>query len=208
MNKLTSYTHIKNGSMVYDKNFKAQFDEFKKANEDRQIAVTYELDDTPEHAQYKYYFGHLLPDLADAMGVDKHYCHIFCKRDKLLIPVTDYNQIKKKHLSTGIFMISQRELADLPDYLPYSMIRGALIVYNELDGEKVLTGYIPSVSMKSFNYSEMDAYIKAVEKIFTRDLQGTFKDHSTAMDLRQRAFGTVQEASDEERFENQIEWPV
>jgi len=179
MKKLEIQTKIKN----YAIDFGTKFESFKSKNEGREISVTMEVADTAQHFQYRYYHGFLLPDLADAYGVDVHYCHILCKREKLFIPVNSYDEIKKRHLANGVFMISRDDLMALPEWLPYSLIKGALIVH----ADNEIVGYCPSTSKKCFTKEEMAAYIESVEQMFTRDVQGSFKNHDEAMLMRNKA---------------------
>ena len=150
-------TQIRKGKI--DPHSSEKIQQYLNKNDGHEIEITVEVLDSPGHKLYRKYWGELLPDFADKYGDNKYKCHIMCKRDFLYKEITDIDMIPKKHLKNGCFMISYQDLMSLPDSIPYSIVKGSLIVHRY----NTIVGYCQSTSKGCITLEDIEKYIKQVE---------------------------------------------
>jgi hypothetical protein len=180
---------IQNDKIIYmDEGWHGAVQDFKQKNEGANIEVYFENVNSAHHYSYKYYWGYLLPDISFALGeLDINRIHFELKRDFLYKEISNIDDIPKRYLKKGVFQISYRNLFSGILRVPFSMINGTLIVFENEN----ITGYVPSISMKTFKQDEMREFIWQVEHRLFVDLEGQLgsenRDQKTAIDLRGKA---------------------
>lgn len=165
MEALTFNGIIQEGRFVFaDPSYEIKVKQFKQQHEREKVELTFEVVDTPEHFQFKYLWGFLYPDVAEAMGErDFQYVHFECKKRFLMRPVEDWKEIPSKHRSR------------------------AIILTKEVEGVEKIVGYVPSLSVLKFK--ELKTYIEQVEHFLFADLMGHIMERRGLEEARNLAHG-------------------
>jgi len=166
MKKLTVTGQIKLGELqVTSNDFKKNISKFFEGTKGKTFTITYELMDTPEHWQHKYFHGILLPDMAKAMGeTDLYYLkELILKKQFLLTPASNIKDIPSRYRSRC------RIVTDIvPD--------------ENGNPKEIIVGFIPSLG--DLTYDNMGSFITKSELVFFEDLQGRYSNEKLAMEYK------------------------
>jgi hypothetical protein len=173
MKKFTITGSVREGTMEMDSElFAKKMKSFLKSAEGHDVSVTYEVVDTPEYWQHKYFHGYLLRDIAEAQGeVDLWYLkHMVLKSKFLFHIVGAHDEIPSRYKKNCRIITN--------------------IVPDETNGEhEIIVGFIPSLA--DLTYDDMRDFIIKCEFLLFEDLQGHLgcgSNKQEALDFRRRAF--------------------
>jgi hypothetical protein len=149
MKKIQTVAKCGHNQFVFEKNYEKKWaDEISKLTEKnlgKKVEITIEVRNRVEYYIYKYYWGYLIPDIANAYGDNRHYYihEMMLKKRFLFRKENDFEMIPKKHRSKCKFIF---------------------------DKDENLLGYIPSMS--TITNDEAKEYIKQCEQFLFIECEG------------------------------------
>jgi hypothetical protein len=187
MKDLTLEAIILDNKIEYhNQNFKEKIDRFKSVHEGKEIQISFEVIEKPEHFQFKYYYGSLLPDIAFTLGYrDIEYVDKFLLKNKFLRMQAVDGQVPKQYQKKGIICYT-KEVEHI------NKDTGEITMVEQIDS------YVPSKSALTF--TAMKEYIEKCEELLfeaqgyigIKKVEHDFenKEHAQkeALEIRQHAF--------------------
>ncbi|MBN2830414.1 MAG: hypothetical protein JXR56_08855 [Candidatus Cloacimonetes bacterium] len=164
MKSLSDTFTVSKGRPVWDSKFNTRFEELLKVNESKSFEIKVEsIRDKAEHWQFKFYWGHLLPAIADeCYSKVVLRAHYEMKKLYLNYSISSWSEIPEKHKSRIIPILR--------------------VITDSITGEMTedICGYIRSTS--TLSKDEFQEYIHKIQGlIIDMGIQVSFSEEAMEM---------------------------